>query len=347
MYHQDLDASKEPMLGNYQTASFGKSTGGGAPSVGESMSLEPMRLEPAVPECKDKWFALAFIIQFLVMVSFALSKGKDVESHDVSSNQPSFAHLSIFCGIMSVIAIVFATVWMQTLLSFADRMIRIALWMNVGFMIVAGITSAAMSPFVTLFFFLGVLINIWYIRAVENRIAFASANLKCACAAIAQHPSIIGVGIGLLVVQFLWITIWTFGTMGVYQVFRNASDPAECAAKEQVGQLCGSPQLRGLATFFLLLSLYWGQQVIQNILTCTTAGTVATWWYVSTFTRIVLWDLHPILCGLLVFVSHLNELGTKIKPKKLSMAPFIAASRIPLAVFVLGVYWWPFYKRVV
>lgn len=70
--------------------------------------------------------------------------------------------------------------------------------------------------------------------------------------------------------------VWLMATVGVYQSFR-AGDP-RCQEEEQRGQLCGGSGV-GVAAFFLLLALFWGQQVVQNILTCTTAGVVATWWY--------------------------------------------------------------------
>lgn len=36
-----------------------------------------------------------------------------------------------------------------------------------------------------------------------------------------------------------------------------------------------------LTYFGMLISFYWGGQVLQNIMHCTTAGTVASWWFTS------------------------------------------------------------------
>ena len=118
---------------------------------------------------------------------------------------------------------------------------------------------------------------------MQNRIGFATANLKAACAAVSNYTSIFGVALLLLVIQFGWLLIWSLGAIGVYQLFRE-SDP-QCNTGDfdtdlETQHLCGGTGA-AVTFFFMLVSVYWGQQVIQNILTCTTAGTVASWWYQS------------------------------------------------------------------
>ncbi len=125
-------------------------------------------------------------------------------------------------------------------------------------------------------------------RSVENRIAFATANVKCACKALTSYPSIFGlVGI-LMVVQVLWFLLWTSASSTIYELFRSndptcqeiANDPFRGSPGATGMPICGGAGA-GVTFFFLLISVYWGQQVIQNVSTCTIAGTVATWWYQS------------------------------------------------------------------
>lgn len=177
---------------------------------------------------------------------------------------------------MSVVSIALALLWMRMLLSFAEDMIRVALWTNVGLLVVFGFTTMAVNPFLPFFCFAAAAINVWYIFSVQDRIAFATANLKIACKAVETHRSIIGVALLLLLKQLIWISLWTIAAVGIYQMFRDGDD--KCAQLEKQGQLCGGTPA-SVAFFFLILSLAWGQQVIQNLLTCTTAGTVASWWY--------------------------------------------------------------------
>lgn len=115
-----------------------------------------------------------------------------------------------------------------------------------------------------------------YIMAVKNRIAFSSANLKCACGAIREYTNIVWLAVFMVVLQLVWMAIWALGTIGVYQILRQ-EDP-DCKQLEQRGRVCGGNWL-GVSIFGVLLSLYWGQQVLVNVLACTTSGTVASWWY--------------------------------------------------------------------
>jgi hypothetical protein len=122
-------------------------------------------------------------------------------------------------------------------------------------------------------------LNVWYIYAVQDRIGFASANLKTACAAVSQHSAIFFVALLLLVKQTVWLMLWSLSAIGIYQMVKD-SDPGcdELNADGRPQRMCGGVG-GGFTLFFMLISVYWGQQVLQNILTCTTAGVVASWWY--------------------------------------------------------------------
>ena len=76
------------------------------------------------------------------------------------------------------------------------------------------IASLMTNPLIALVILLGMALNVWYIYAVENRIAFASANLNVACVSLLKHKSIIVVAILLLLVQMGWMLAWTLGTLG-------------------------------------------------------------------------------------------------------------------------------------
>ncbi|KAF4315573.1 hypothetical protein BBO99_00009286 [Phytophthora kernoviae] len=162
-------------------------------------------------------------------------------------------------------------------------MIRVALWLNVGLVLVFAVTTFSVNIFAALTFLVLAAINVWYIYAVQNRIGFASANIKAACAALKEHSAVFALAFGLVLQQLLWMALWGLATMGMHKIFVDA-DP-DCDREIQLasqgrshGGLCvGLPAY--VAMFYMLVSVYWGQQVLQNILTCTTAGVVATWWY--------------------------------------------------------------------
>lgn len=245
-------------------------------------NVQSMRLDqPSEPVWNDKGFAAFFLANAIAILYLAVTKGipaakSFVPSHEDIPLMSNYSHVLLLLGVISIGAFGVAMLWIHILLSFAENMIRIALWMNVGLLVASAFTTMVVNPFAPFIFLIMAAINVWYIYAVQNRIAFASANLKCACQAISVNKGIIAVSIFLAVKQMLWMILWSFAALGAYQIFRDA-DP-DCAQHEKEGKLCGGGNA-GVALFFLLVSLYWGQQVIQNVNTCTTAGTVASWWY--------------------------------------------------------------------
>ncbi|RLN61288.1 hypothetical protein BBJ28_00011109 [Nothophytophthora sp. Chile5] len=268
------------------------SPSGGKGSRSPNGAVHSLRLEPPAPKCNDAAFAVVFVVHVAVVAVLAFWKGlpalrAQLDKHK-SENEPpqDFSMALTLVGILTATGVALSLAWMQFLMAYASSMIRIALWLNVAMVLVFAISTFAVNPIAGLVFLFLVAINVWYIYAVQNRIGFASANLKAACAAVKDHSAVFVVALLLVVQQTLWLALWGLSAMGVHQLFVEA-DPS-CDQEMQGafgpgrgrnnGGLCGGPGA-GVTLFFLLISVYWGQQVLQNILTCTTAGVVATWWY--------------------------------------------------------------------
>jgi len=198
---------------------------------------------------------------------------------DVSNEPQDLTHVFILTAGLVGGAVALSLLWMKFLMAYAESMIRIALWFNVGLTVVFALTTFAVSPIMGCLLLLMAGLNVWYIYAVQDRIGFASANLKTACAAVSQHSAIFFVALLLLVKQTVWLMLWSLSAIGIYQMVKD-SDPGcdELNADGRPQRMCGGVG-GGFTLFFMLISVYWGQQVLQNILTCTTAGVVASWWY--------------------------------------------------------------------
>ncbi|GLD99649.1 hypothetical protein PINS_up008375 [Pythium insidiosum] len=287
MYHA---AETDPMLAGARSPAKPSSAGTG--------SVRTMRLERPSPRCNDWFFALLFIVHVIAIAVFAGWKGvpaviAHVKTHKNADNTVTTEKQADFTMVFSLavalmgISVVVSALWMRFLMAYAASMIRIALWFNVGLVVVFAITSFSVSPLMAILFLGLAALNVCYIFAVQNRIAFASANLKTACAAVTDHMTIFLVALFMVVKQFAWLLLWSLSAIGVYQLFKE-SDPS---CKDQPNALsrngdddlmpqhfCGGGPA-GVALFFMLVSVYWGQQVIMNVLTCTTSGVVATWWY--------------------------------------------------------------------
>lgn len=272
----------EPMLGGARSPAGGKHVDG----VGTG-SVRSMRLEAPAPRCNDGLFAVLFLVNVGAIAVFAFVKGvpallesmKQTTGPSVSGEKQDLTHVFGLAAALVGVAVVLSLFWMKLLMAYAASMIRIALWFNVGLTVVFALTTFAVSPLMACLFLLMAGLNVWYIFAVQDRIGFASANLKTACAAVQEHSSIFLVAFLLLVKQTAWLVLWSLSAIGIYQMLKDADPGCEkLNANGRPERLCGGTG-GGFVLFFMLISVYWGQQVLQNILTCTTAGVVASWWY--------------------------------------------------------------------
>lgn len=256
----------------------------------DGAGVRSLRPQPPTPAYNDRLFTILFGLHLVGVVVLSFWKGiptisAEIHKHQDSADLESNDSLGISLGAIALLAVgagVLAFVWLRLLLAYAESMIRIALWGNVVLTVVFAIAAFAASPGASILFFIFAAFSVCYIFAVRNRIGFASANLKAACAAVHDHPAVFMLAIVLLVAQLGWLILWSLSAVGVYQLILDANP--NCGTEDQSDSSGGRQQLCGgigayTALFFLLISIYWGQQVLQNVLTCTTAGVVGTWWY--------------------------------------------------------------------
>ncbi|KAI9912297.1 hypothetical protein PsorP6_009821 [Peronosclerospora sorghi] len=269
----------EPMLAS--------PSGGKPPRSHPLDASKSLRPEPSTAKCNDAFFAVVFLTNVVILSIIAFWKGipslkEDTESHDgpvAAGHTMAWTLIALLC----ILATVLSLAWIKLLMTFAASMIRVALWLNVGMILGFAVTTLSVNVWAALMFLALGAVNVCYIYAVQNRIAFASANLKAACAGLKHSSGVFALAFVLVLHQLAWIGLWGLACLGMHRIFVEA-DPAcdrelELASRgRSPGGLCvGLPAYAAL--FYMLVSVYWGQQVLQNILTCTTAGVIATWWY--------------------------------------------------------------------
>ncbi|CAI5721217.1 hypothetical protein KXD40_004730 [Peronospora effusa] len=252
-------------------------------------AVNTLRLEAPAPKCNDGLFAFIFLLNVTIVGTLAIWKGVPALKEDMGKSRSdgrvpqghSIAWTMI--GLLCLIGLALSCTWMKLLMTYASSMIRVALWLNVAMVVIFAISTLSVNIWAALVFFFFAAINVCYIYLVQNRIGFASANLKAACAGLQQHSAIFGLAFFLVIQQLAWMLLWGLASLGMHRIFMEA-DPncdreIELASRgRNHGGLCvGFPAYAAL--FYMLVSVYWGQQVLQNILTCTTAGVIATWWY--------------------------------------------------------------------
>ncbi|TDH69170.1 hypothetical protein CCR75_005874 [Bremia lactucae] len=253
-----------------------------------SSAITPRRLEASSAKCNDAFFAVVFVANVVILSLVAIWKGvpaiQKEFSHDENDDQfqGNSATLTMI-GLLCAVGTVLSLAWIKLLMTYAASMIRVALWLNVGMVVSFAVSTFAVNIWAALFLLFLAALNVCYIVAVENRIAFASANIQAACAGLKEHSSIFAVAFLLVLQQLVWMFLWGVACVGLHQLFLetdpNCDRELDLASRgRNHGGLCvGFPAY--VTLFYMLVSLYWGQQVLQNILTCTTAGVIATWWY--------------------------------------------------------------------
>ncbi|CAF0833344.1 unnamed protein product [Rotaria sp. Silwood1] len=229
---------------------------------------------------KDRGFAIAFWIHFIVVVVLGFALGipairADAQKSYDDPTRTVFDYnadlfIRIFAG-AAVLSGLVAFVAFFVLQRCAGRIIKCSLYMGVAMQILLCITLFVVAwpmGIITLIF---VLISLWYIYYVRNRIAFAEAHIQVGCSALRSHPSILLVAIGMLILQLLWVLFWSLMALGFEHVV-NRSNDKDSSSNKSAG---------GLLAIVLLTSLYWGALTFRNITHFVTACVVGQWWFIA------------------------------------------------------------------
>merc|ERR1719445_832375 len=118
--------------------------------------------------------------------------------------------------------------------------------------------------------------------------------MKASSQSLQDHSGAVVTMYGLAIVQILWVAAWSFITLAVF--YKLNPNQVQTDAKTD------------FLYFILLVSLYWTAEVVKNVGHVTTAGTVASWWFMphspsptaSAFKRAVTTSFGSICLGSLI-----------------------------------------------
>jgi len=157
------------------------------------------------------------------------------------------------------------------MISLAEVLIKVSLIFSVMMSLVLVVIGAmAGQVLIAILNFVFFLIGLWYIYCVWDRIPFATSNLVTSLTAVKSNLGVVTVSFLITVLGFVWIIVWSMAAAGVY---------AEVCKDENA---CTEDNLPYGYLFIMLISLYWTQQVLMNIVVVTVAGVVGTWWFSPT-----------------------------------------------------------------
>jgi hypothetical protein len=149
-----------------------------------------------------------------------------------------------------------------------------------------GAASAAFGPL-----FIAVFLGL-YARAVWHRIPFAAANLKAAITCVSSNLGMAFLGLAKIPIFLFWIALWSYTFVCVLNspmMQSNNSDSSSSTSMSSHNSSSSSESdqdgptaaqvFSGFVLFALVFSFIWTWNVLKNIVHCTLAGTVGTWWF--------------------------------------------------------------------
>jgi len=125
------------------------------------------------------------------------------------------------------------------------------------------------------------LMSICYYYCYQRFMPFAAINLKTALTAVRANMGLFFLSVGALFAIYAWSIMWAIA-MGGIMYHDQQKEQVPCSQKyndDYVSHdgMCDQ-QPNAIAITMLVLCFYWTQQVIQNTVHTTTAGTVGSWW---------------------------------------------------------------------
>jgi len=238
------------------------------------------KFEPT--EYNDAAYAAAFLAQLAAVIGWvgyaaaagkyqvvqgAADSGKTVAllqgiRHGVTASPGATdsAHYFVILLFMSlIVAVVWAAVWMLLLKTFPVQMVKVSLIMLpvVFAVFTVYVVATGGSWFaLALFTLLSALIPYFYWDYAE----YTGSILKAVIKIYDKSPLIYGFGFGTIALQAIWFVVWILAVIPLF------------VQKKEGGSI-------GFGFWLLLLSLFWGQQVISNILYVSAAGVVARFYF--------------------------------------------------------------------
>jgi hypothetical protein len=172
--------------------------------------------------------------------------------------------------IASGLSLIVSTLALGYMMKFPQTLVKIALFFNIAVLAVM-----AFGSFCAGFVGVGIILMLYTIVAalwfccVRDKIPFAASNLRTAVSAVRSNFGLSFYAYSSVLVIFLWTVWWTICFTSTIYVTIGCDKYGNCQSGIN----------KGCVSLFLL-SYYWTTQVIANVVHCTTAGAVGTWWFI-------------------------------------------------------------------
>jgi hypothetical protein len=266
----------------------------GGDRVAGGVSDEKFERSPS--NCRDMGWALLFIAHLIGIISLAVVFYRmyhdeltgNHESYDHSGNNGSDElrlngnAWGIFGATLGA-GIVMATLWLELFKHYARTMIWIALLFSPVLQIAMAIAFLTVlhSLWAAILCLISAAFNLLFVYLVRRRIQFSANILTIVVQVLQEYRATTAVAFFAVLLQMVWVIVWLVAAAGTMHSFRNQEYTETDPNTGVVTYHQSSNAAVGCAWFFLLVSFYWSTQVIRNICHVTTAGVVASWYFLA------------------------------------------------------------------
>lgn len=201
----------------------------------------------------------------------AQPKSQVIVSSGFTIDYKNVIALSSIAGIYSCVLTYISFGFMLIL---SRSLIQVMLVFSILVSLAWGVIGLTLDPYgvISLMGFAALLLTLGYTMYNWNRIPFAATNLYTALSAMRCTADITLLGLMGLLVSFGWCMIWTMAFVGIVNSFNNM----ECDEKNKCHPHVATVDLP--IYLVLLLSFYWTNMVIKNVIKVTVASAIGTWW---------------------------------------------------------------------
>uniref|UniRef100_A0A7S1Z7F0 Choline transporter-like protein n=1 Tax=Ditylum brightwellii TaxID=49249 RepID=A0A7S1Z7F0_9STRA len=266
------------------------------------------------PAYRDKWFAVAFLSQLLLVLLVAFisgfpatnridstddADGRNLDQAD-SNDENAFdqdddfefmqkfvTFSTEFLPTIFLVSIILAPLLSFGALALMDQHAQVLLQGSLIFSIVFNVllfftTLASSDPDGSYVFLFLALIAAWYAKVVWSRVPYAASTLKCAVRAVRGNFGLALLALGTVPVTVFYSVFWIVSVYGastwecMYSTYPADSSLGTDDTNEQNEQT-GLSGLGAFIMFLFILSYYWTMQVIANSNRTTIAGVIGTW----------------------------------------------------------------------
>jgi len=210
---------------------------------------------------RDQAFATLFLGNVAIMVALWIIFKLVGVSQTQASHRMLGRDVTMALYASGTIALGFAFLWLAVLKVAAQILIKAAIVVSMVVTLGVAIFSFAQGGILSgLGLLLVLALEGWYANFVWAKAEMAAATISVTVSFTSQYPAVFAVAAASLGMQLLWLMLWSTASYNCMVYFAGGG----------FGQL--------LAIYFILM-LFWGVQVLKNILHVTIAGSFASWYY--------------------------------------------------------------------